>query len=242
MWHTVSPRYEFKLRCESYLLDQVQAWVKLHTAHWCVTYSPRQVNNIYFDTYGHQCLNENMEGVGTRRKLRLRWYGPDLDIVTGAHLELKCRDGEVGWKETCSLDLSAEGDSLTLDLTKQSWSDLLGTIKSVADARANLWLDHFTCPVLVNHYQRAYYATADQTVRLTIDSKLWGFDQRFSARPNLRRPSPIADCVIVEIKADCEHYARMANLLGDFPVRISRNSKYVQGMLAAPDFDGVGPL
>jgi hypothetical protein len=100
----------------------------------------------------------------------------------------------------------------------------------------------FAYPVLINHYQRAYYATLDQTVRLTVDSELRCYDQRFSAHPNLRRPSPIADRVVIELKAERQHYPRLVNLLAHFPIRTDRFSKYVQGMLAAPDFDRVGPL
>lgn len=242
MRHAPSPRYEFKLRCQPYYLGQIFGWVRLHSSHWRETFPPRQVNNVYFDTYDHQSLNDNLGGVGTRQKLRLRWYGPDLNIVTDALLELKCREGSVGWKETYPLPIVADGTNLTLDLVHHSWSDLLKFLRTAADDRANVWLKHFAHPVMINHYQRAYYATPDQAVRLTVDSKLQAFDQRYSSRPNLYRPSPVGDSVIIELKADRDQYSRLVNLLDDFPIRISRSSKYVHGMVAAPDFDGVGPL
>jgi hypothetical protein len=237
MAHIGSPRYEIKLHCEPYHLEQLHAWVRVHPDHWRVTYPPRQVNNLYFDTYDYKSLNDNLGGVSRRRKLRLRWYGPGLEAITTAQLELKCKEGMVGWKETWLLDASSVGCRQELDLPHQSWSALRQAIQNATDAQAHLWMARFSYPVLINHYQRAYYATADRTVRLTIDSRLHSYDQRFSAHPNTRRRSPVPDCVIVELKADRQHYSRLVNLLAQFPIRMDRYSKYVQGMLAAPDFN-----
>jgi len=227
-------RYEFKLRCEPYHLHQVHGWVRLHPAHWRATYPPRQVNNIYFDTLDHQSLRDNLDGVGTRQKLRLRWYGPDVGYVSKAQLELKCKEGLIGWKETCALE------QLTLDLNGQPWPDIRTIIRKSADVRAGFWVDRFTFPVLINHYQRAYFATPDQIVRLTIDSQLSIYDQRFSDQPNVHRPLPVVDKIIIELKAERQYYSRLANLLCDFPIRVDRSSKFVQGMLATPDLAGVG--
>ena len=236
MRHAATPRFEFKLRSEPTYLAQVHAWVRLHPAHWRVAYPPRQINNIYFDTYDYNSLHDNLGGVGTRRKLRLRWYSPVLETVAAAQLELKCKAGLVGWKATSPLD------ALTLDLCHQSWFDLRQAIQDAADARANLWLAQFAFPVLINHYQRSYYVTTDQAVRLTIDSKLHVYDQRLSAVPNLHRRSPVVDHVIIEIKAERHYYSQLVDVLAHFPIRVDRYSKYVQGMLAAPGFDRVGPL
>jgi hypothetical protein len=231
---TQTPRYEVKIPCEPHYLPQIQTWVRLHPAHWRVAYPQRQVNNVYFDTADYQGLNENLGGTGARGKLRLRWYGSCLDTVAGARLELKYKEGSVGWKRVWPLDI-------TLDLAHMSWSKIYQSIREAADVRAGPWLAQFAYPALINHYQRAYYVTADQKVRLTIDTGLRAYAQRFSDRPNLRHPAVIAGRVVVELKAsaDSRSYQRLAEALGHFPLRPDRHSKYVQGMLAAPDFDGV---
>ena len=228
------PRYEFKIPCPPTLLPEVEAWVRLHPAHWRVAYPPRQVNNVYFDTADYQGLNGNLSGVGTRGKLRLRWYGSCLDTVAGARLELKYREGAVGWKGIWPLDI-------TLDLECKSWPEVCQSIRGAADARASSWLAQFAYPALINHYQRAYHVTTDQKVRLTIDTRLRAYDQRFSGRPNLCRPAVIADRVVIELKAPTDRlsYQRLVEALAHFPFRPDRHSKYVRGMLAAPDFDGV---
>ncbi len=232
--YTKVPRYEIKIPCEPHRLPQIQALVRLHPAHWRVAYPPRQVNNVYFDTADYQGLNGNLSGVGTRGKLRLRWYGSCLDTIAQAHLELKYREGAVGWKGIWPLDI-------TLDLARQSWPQICQRIRETADAQANSWLARYAYPVLINHYQRAYYVTTDQKVRLTIDTQLRAYGQRFSDHPNLRRLAVIADRVVVELKAltDQLSYQRLTEALSHFPLRPDRHSKYVRGMLAAPDFDGV---
>lgn len=211
--------------------------MRLHPAHWRVAYPPRRVNNVYFDTADCQSLNENLGGAGTRAKLRLRWYGDCLDVVAGARLELKYKEGAVGWKQVWPLDA-------TFDLAHQSWPEVYRTLREAVDVRAGPWLAQLAYPVLINHYRRAYYVTTDQQVRLTVDTRLRAYNQRFSDRPNLRRPAAIADRVVVELKAPADRllYQRLAEALDHFPLRPDRYSKYVQGMLAAPDFDGVDLL
>jgi hypothetical protein len=220
------PRYEIKVVGAAHDLPSISAWVRLHPLHWRVAYPPRQVNNIYFDTDDGQNLNDNLAGTGSRCKLRLRWYGSRLTSVTGAYLELKCKEGAVGWKEVWLL-------ALDLNLAHQPWAELYPAIRRAADARANLWLAQFSRPMLINYYQRAYYVTSDCVARLTIDSKLHFYDQRFAAYPNLRSPTLLADHVVVEFKVNRQHYSRIAEALASFPLRPEHCSKYVRGMLAA---------
>lgn len=228
------PRYEIKIPCESSARAEIEAWVRLHPAHWRVAYPPRQVNSLYFDTGDYASLNENLSGSGERAKLRLRWYGPTLILNGPTRLELKRKEGLVGWKEIAWPDLQ-------LDLTQQSWSDLLSILRRAVTGRALAWLDQFAYPTLINYYRRAYYATLDGALRLTLDSDLHAYDQRFSARPNLDRAGLLTHHALLELKAptDPTIYRRLAEVLAHFPVRVDRYSKYVQGMLSAPDFEGV---
>ena len=91
-----SARYEIKLACAPDSLDGVRAWVQGHPALFVETYPPRQVNNIYLDTFAADDLNTHLSGIGRRQKLRFRWYGEDDTAVRGS-LELKCRSGHLGW-------------------------------------------------------------------------------------------------------------------------------------------------
>lgn len=206
--------------------------MRTHWAHWRVRYPPRQVNNIYFDTLDSQNVEDNLDGVGERRKLRLRWYGPSLERVTDARLERKCREGAVGWKEIWPMGVD-------LDLTRQAWPEICARLRAAVDPRMVIYFTAAAAPTLINCYHRAYYATPDEAVRLTIDSDLRAYDQRFSARPNLSRAVRMPDWVIVELKAAAEYLPRLADILADFPFRPDRCSKYVSGVVSALDPDGV---
>lgn len=230
-----TPRYEIKIRCPTSFLPQIEAWIRLYPAHWRILYPPRQVNNVYFDTADCRNVDENLDGVAERHKLRLRWYGPVLERVAGARLELKRREGAVGWKEVCPVDV-------LLDLGQEAWSAVCASLRATSDPQLALWFSALAYPTLINCYQRAYYATPDQAVRLTVDTGLRVYDQRFCSRPNLSRAAAMPDQVIVELKAAVEHLPRLADVLGDLPLRPDRYSKYVHGLLTGPDYEGVAFL
>ena len=228
------PRYEFKIPCDPVLQPEVEAWVRLHPAHWRVSYPPRQVNSIYFDSPDLHDLNANLSGVGRREKLRLRWYGPDLTRIAGAQLERKCKDGLAGWKEMAFFLGS-------LDLTGVTWPALLTKLREGLDAPARLWLDARAGPVLINCYQRAYYETPDGVLRLTLDTQLRAYDQRFSLLPNLSRLALQPEQMVIELKAPVDDLSiqRLSRVLLTFPARVDRFSKYLRGVLGAVDFEGV---
>ncbi len=226
---TTTPRYEIKLTLAPPQAATFEAWVHLHSAQWRVAYPPRQINNIYFDTLTYEGLNGNVSGLAGRDKLRLRWYGTDRAHFTEANLEVKRKEGMAGWKEIYPV-------THTFNLDTVTWPALRSALYNTLPLRGQMWLNHFTTPIIINHYQRSYYVTPDGVVRLTLDTQLHAYDQRVSLRPNLNRPSHMANTVIVELKAEREDYARLSEVLSYFPVSVDRFSKYVQGTTSAPDF------
>jgi hypothetical protein len=222
-------RLEVKVALAPSYLPDVEAWIRVHPAHWRVTYPPRQVNNLYFDTPTYAGLNDNLSGVAERAKVRLRWYGPELVSMSNATLEVKRKAGHAGWKE-----LYAVPGEFALVRT---WHELGRRLcHRISDAAAR-WLDRFPVPVLINHYRRSYYETVDGGLRLTVDQDLQAYDQRSSVYPNLAHPARLDPYVVVELKAPVEPDAaqRLADALAHLPVGVDRFSKYVQGVLAAPD-------
>ena len=55
-------------------------------------YDGRTVNSIYFDTSDYDYLNDNLNGLSLRQKIRLRWYDDFLEhkLVT-PNLEFKIK-------------------------------------------------------------------------------------------------------------------------------------------------------
>lgn len=227
-------RYEYKIPCVPLMLPEIKAWVRTHPAHWRVSYPPRQVNNIYFDTVDMHDLKLNLSGVAHREKLRLRWYGDTIKTVSNAQLEMKCKQGLLGCKDVVSF----KG---VLELARESWLTLLDTLRAGLTERTQVWLYQRTVPTLVNSYRRVYFETPDGLLRLTLDTDLRAFDQRFSAIPNLTRRSLIPERMVIELKGPegAETEQRLKNILTTLPIRIDRFSKYLQGILSETDSRGV---
>jgi len=217
-------RYELKLVCAPRLLPQARSWIRLHPAGFGVAYPPRRVNSLYLDTPHLSSLNDNLEGVSDRQKLRVRWYGDQATDVQ-PYLELKQKSNLVGRKKRFLLPRR-------LDLTLP-WTEILDAIRTNAGPDWRALLQTVNQPALITCYQREYYVSHDGAVRVTLDFDQVAYDQRLSPRLNLRARLPIADAVVIEIKTAIEHAERLPEVAARFPVLRNRHSKYVHGLLTA---------
>jgi hypothetical protein len=221
---TLDWRYELKLRCAGYYLDQARTWLRLHPAGLVVAYPPRRVNSLYFDTPDLGSFDDNLEGVSPRNKLRWRWYGDTLEHIR-PHLELKHKEGMLGYKQHAAL-------SGPLDLTRP-WAELLPAVCSQLSGEWRDLCHTLSRPTLLNYYQREYFVTYDRAVRVTLDYAQVAYDQRHGVRPNLHARLPLEDLLIIEVKADPLQVQRVREVISRFPLPRSRNSKYANGVLAA---------
>lgn len=201
-------RYERKYRIEGLTVALVNQLVAQHPAGFRTLYPDRQVNNIYFDTPDFHAFKANVEGVPSRRKWRLRWYGKDLQFLDKSVFEIKIKEGELGRK-------------MSFPQVSSQWTNLPQLFKNLPQKDLPLQ------PTLCNIYQRSYLSTADQKFRITIDSKL-----RFAAyRPQKPQfhPSPEA-AIILELKYEADDSAAAKRILDYIPFRNTKNSKYVSGI------------
>ena len=212
-------RYEVKMVFENVSRYQVETWVRLHSYAFKTAYPSRQVNNIYFDTFSLDAFNDHIEGVELRRKLRFRWYGEDLTVAHG-NLELKHKQGPLGWKTFHSI-------TPALLLNENSWTDIQQILLSDTDAMFHEVLA-VSQPLLINCYQRDYFISADDEVRLTLDYDLKGYDQSLSVDPNVSFQLPVRDLVVIEIKTSVANAKRLADVLTEFPLHVRAFSKYVE--------------
>jgi len=225
----VERRYEIKLVCPAAWLPQVHMLVRLHPEAFRVAYPLRRVNSIYFDTLDVKGVLDNLDGASERNKLRWRWYGPSW-LMENSHLELKSKRGMAGFKELCSIQASFDPRRET------TWDDALAFLRQQADDRFRVWLSQVSCATILNHYEREYYVSWDGQMRLTLDTRLAVYDQRFSRRPNLRYPTPLPDTMVIELKADAALADRLSDVLNALPFRPERNSKYINGFLVTSEF------
>ncbi len=216
-------RYELKVAFPNLALPQLRSWVRMHPAGFRTTFPARQVNNIYFDTPDDGTLNDHLAGVPARRKLRVRWYG-NTPVINKAVLELKQKQAEIGWKDSQAVELD-------IDLSQASWQQVQQQLQAQATGQFADFL-HIARPVLINHYERDYYATFDGSVRLTLDYNLTFYDQAVSQTPNLSRQAPNANTMLIEVKSPVADAQQLNKILSAFPQRTQAYSKYLTGRLA----------
>ena len=217
-------RHELKLTCQANKLAEARQWIRLHPAGFRQTYEKRRVNSLYFDTPNLNSYWDNQAGISTRKKLRLRWYGPTQTIISGPTLELKIKENLLGDKKqqklNCTLDWSL------------TYAEILPIIRAAADREWQPLLRAADTPTLINCYTREYFATFDGEIRATLDYDQAAYNQRLHGRPNLDRPLLGQNFVVIEIKGAPASSDRLENIMSRFPLRRTRNSKYVNGVAA----------
>jgi hypothetical protein len=218
-----SYRYERKFVADTLTPEQVACVVRLHPQMFITAYPPRYVNNLYFDTADLQHFYDNLTGASQRRKVRVRWYGELFGPVMHPLLEIKVKDGPVGTKQTFPLAL-LQVDGRFCDRYFRSVAAGSGLPEPVWPELRDLNV------VLLNRYYRHYYASRDGRFRVTVDIGMT-YHRVLGAFGNSFLHHQVNDRdVIVELKYEVDQEPSADRVAGGFPFRMTRNSKYVQGM------------
>jgi hypothetical protein len=215
-------RYERKFLTDQLDAHQVRALVKLHPAMFYEPYPPRYVNNLYLDTEELDNYQENVSGVGERRKVRIRWYGDLFGRVEGPVLEFKVKSGLVGTK------VSYPFIPFTLDerFCHRYYQEILREAGLPAYIQQHLRGLHVA---LCNRYYRWYYATRDGRFRVTVDAEM-AFYQVRRATNYFRQRYVDHRHVVVELKYGKAMDVEAERVSRVFPFSVTRNSKYVTGI------------
>ncbi len=211
-------RHERKYTLPNHLAGDFAAG--LRPAGWRQAHPSRHVNSLYFDGLTRPRYLENVEGLGWRNKIRIRWYKDFWGRIDEPILEVKLKAGHAGSKRRWPIP--------AFDLTTSTPRRTLSALPSAADAGTDelRQLD----VVLATRYRRRYYTTRNQHLRLTVDDKV----------SYLRPPGPRGftsvwhrdrDCVI-ELKYDVEHEPEAHRLAQNLGLRLTRNSKFAKGLAA----------
>jgi len=83
-------------------------------------------------------------------------------------------------------------------------------------------------PVLLNTYQRSYWVTSNQKIRLTIDWDM-SFHQLFKD-PKFNKFNLKDASVIVELKYPEDQETEASRIMQHLPFRLTKQSKYVEGI------------
>ena len=187
-------------------------------------YEQRIVNSIYLDKSDLQFFNENIDGLSNRKKYRIRWYGK-LKKIKEPILEVKIKDNELGDKILYKLD------HFNPKLTKDIMQQLLTSLSKSSISKYYLNEINFLKPTLLVSYKRNYYKSRIVNCRVTFDEDIKYYRLNPYSKVDLK--SHKTNCsMIMEIKYPSNlQNAYIANLLNNIPLRLSKNSKYINGLI-----------
>jgi hypothetical protein len=204
-------RYERKFRALGIETELIHAVILSHPAGFREAHPPRPVCNIYFDTPDASFLSDHVNGELRRAKIRLRWYGAAERIGSPVALEIKTKEGAVTRKTRLILD-----DELARGRPFQWPAFGLGGLGLPESLRARM---STLRPALFNRYDRRYFLSRDGRYRISAPC----------LRPGCERHGDPA--VVLELKYDVALATDAPDVSSHFPFPLSKNSKYVTGML-----------
>ena len=213
-----SYRFERKFLINDLTKDEVVSLINLNSSIFNFTYNTRIISNIYFDNFNFKNYFENVEGDTDRVKVRVRWYGELFKKINKPTLEIKIKKGLLGYKDSMPL----ENFELKNDLTN--------IFQKINDSYIyNFYNLKILNPVLLNSYSRSYYISNDKNYRITIDDKQSYY--KIQKKNNSFNHS-VKDnrSVILEIKYNDSNDDNVNLITNNFPFRMTKNSKYVNGV------------
>lgn len=219
-------RLERKFLIPDSSYEKVTHEVLVHPAVFSEIHQERKVNNIYFDTPGLENFYDNVEGRSERLKVRLRWYGAlSQTSIERPVLEFKIKKGALGRKELYPIKPFAMANGKWMEGVYEALkaSDLPARVLNIVAPMR---------PILVNTYRRRYFMSFDGKCRATVDTDMQYF-----------RPDPVHEellgrwkdhhNIVLELKyAFVEDNESTRSVANAFPFRVTKNSKYVNGVEA----------
>lgn len=214
-------RYEKKYLISGLSSRNIINYINLNPVKLNEIYSKRIINNIYFDTLNMDSYLSNVEGVSQRIKYRVRWYGSERKIITNPSLELKIKNNDISFKKIYKIN-----DLLLESLISSNFNF---TNFSTDIPKNVLFILKNLKPTSFNSYLRKYFLSKDKKIRITIDENL------IFKRPKKNTilssyQKNFAPYKILEVKFDKKNFEDAKSFLNNFPFKITKSSKYVQGI------------
>ena len=217
-------RYERKFVLNSFQRNYLIHQIKSSKLRFFEHHQQRFVNSIYLDTDNFNSYKQNIDGLQFREKYRIRWYGEFLNNGN-IFLEIKKKKNDLGKKIIIPLK-----KELNLNKKENFNIQRISNILSKSNIPQNLKIKLKTLkPKLFIRYRRAYFISKVYPIRITLDDminyKKIVNNLIFSKIFNKENKK-----LIVELKYPEKLNQQEFNYFLDLPMRLSRNSKYVEGI------------
>lgn len=133
------------------------------------SYEDRYVNSLYLDSFDHLNYEENLGGISSRSKARLRWYSkkPFFKITkdTDIYFEIKIRKNLFGSKFIHKFNFSS-------DAILFNNNSMINYLRKILPLNFLPYIDHCSILSLGVSYEREYYEDYTKKFRLTIDKNI----------------------------------------------------------------------
>ncbi len=178
------------------------------------------VRSIYFDDVQLSACRSNLNGLGNRQKLRLRWYD-SLEPGQDFYFEVKWRNNRTTGKHR----LQIRSDRPLVEL---SYAEIQSKLAAVAPDFLMRDLLRYSEPIVIVQYHREHFTT-DDGLRLTLDYDLTFYDQTGRQTISTSFPRRLEGLVVLEGKTPIGREGELRRWLHPLSPRVSRCSKYVHG-------------
>ena len=214
-------RYERKFVINNLNLTQILIAIYRSKFFFKNIYVSRKVNSIYFDDVNLSSINENLDGISEKTKIRVRWYG-DSQIIKNPILEIKKKREFYVNKETMPLEL----DNLEFLNSKNLYflEDYLNNLEFLK----KLNLKKKLILVSSTHYKRKYFLSANNLIRATLDDNQMSYSFLSSKYNNIKKK--YSD-FILELKYSENIDEFVKSNIENFSLRLSKNSKYFKSIM-----------
>ena len=179
------------------------------------------VRSVYFDDVCLSACHANLDGLGRRRKLRLRWYDAPKPGKQ-CYLEVKWRDNRVTGKHRMLI-------TSDLPVGEMSYQNLHEELIKVVPERLVADVVTYSEPVVIVEYKREHFASSDGRLRSTIDYDLKYYDQTGKRAITLSFPQYKPDFIVLEGKTPVGSERELREMFYPLQLRAQRCSKYVHG-------------
>ncbi len=212
-------RYEIKFVLNDIQLAEVESWMSSSTS-MLSKYEPRIVNSLYMDDIDFSSVKDNLSGISSRKKYRLRWYGETPENFQPV-FEVKGRNDRVGFKKTypiSSLDGVIHNMSIN-EIIRNCSMELLSQ---------NYLIDKPLIPSLEVQYLRNYFQD-HIGLRVTLDKNI-SFALPAGFTKILKSKRVIYPLKILEVKFSPDSKDHAIELISSLHLRPKRHSKYLAGL------------
>lgn len=180
-----------------------------------------EVYSLYFDDAQLSACHANIDGLGLRSKLRLRWYDTK-QAPANFFLEVKWRNNRVTGKHR----FQVQSDTPLYQLPLREIYRRVAEVAPKEQAREVL---RYCDPIVIVSYQREHFVAPDPALRLTLDYDLKFYDQVGRRSMRMSFPTKFHDMALIEGKTPIGREQELRALLRPLTPRADRCSKYVHG-------------